>query len=122
MESNEIEPQEDGTGGSDGSCMRMSPEKDWGANAGLGVARDFVRGERAMRRKPRLRLRRDEACSARGGVASVRLKAKTCNKCLMGGTSFHLCFALLILPTRFSLSVVHEKQSEKTAPTILNAD
>lgn len=25
--------------------MRMSPEKDWGANAGLGIARDFVGGE-----------------------------------------------------------------------------
>lgn len=35
----------DGTGGSNGACMRMSPEKDWGANAGLHVARDFVSGE-----------------------------------------------------------------------------
>ncbi|CAM9988620.1 unnamed protein product [Pylaiella littoralis] len=32
----------DGTGGSNGACMRMSPEKDWGANAGLGVGRKFV--------------------------------------------------------------------------------
>lgn len=35
----------DGTGGSNGSCMRMGPEKDWGANAGLHVARDFVERE-----------------------------------------------------------------------------
>ena len=32
----------DGTGGSNGSHMRMSPEKDWGANAGLGIARDVM--------------------------------------------------------------------------------
>ncbi|CAM9282939.1 unnamed protein product [Sphacelaria rigidula] len=37
----------DGTGGSNGSCMRMSPEKDWGANAGLGTARDFMEGVKA---------------------------------------------------------------------------
>lgn len=43
------ESKVDGTGGSNGSCMRMSPEKDWGANAGLGVARDFVGGERGAR-------------------------------------------------------------------------
>ncbi|CAM9915411.1 unnamed protein product, partial [Hapterophycus canaliculatus] len=40
--------KEDGTGGSNGACMRMSPEKDWGANAGLGVARDFVSGLKAV--------------------------------------------------------------------------
>lgn len=39
------EKKEDGTGGSNGACMRMAPEKDWGANAGLGTARDFVAGE-----------------------------------------------------------------------------
>ncbi|CAM9763508.1 unnamed protein product [Ectocarpus sp. 12 AP-2014] len=38
----------DGTGGSNGACMRMSPEKDWGANAGLDVARDFVVGLKAV--------------------------------------------------------------------------
>ncbi|CAM9172373.1 unnamed protein product [Discosporangium mesarthrocarpum] len=32
----------DGTGGSNGACMRFSPEKDWGANAGLDIARDFL--------------------------------------------------------------------------------
>lgn len=32
----------DGTGGSNGSHMRMSPEKDWGCNAGLKVARDAL--------------------------------------------------------------------------------
>jgi len=32
----------DKTGGSNGSTMRMSPEKDWGANAGLGGARDAL--------------------------------------------------------------------------------
>ncbi|CAM9252813.1 unnamed protein product [Choristocarpus tenellus] len=30
------------TGGSNGACMRYSPEKDWGANAGLDIARDFL--------------------------------------------------------------------------------
>lgn len=32
----------DKTGGSNGSTMRMSPEKDWGANAGLAGARDAL--------------------------------------------------------------------------------
>jgi cytochrome c peroxidase len=32
----------DGTGGSNGSHMRMSPESDWGCNAGLGPARDAL--------------------------------------------------------------------------------
>lgn len=31
--------------------MRMSPEKDWGANAGLGSARDFIEGETAAAAK-----------------------------------------------------------------------
>lgn len=34
----------DNTGGSNGSCMRMAPERDWGANAGLNVAMDFMEG------------------------------------------------------------------------------
>ena len=34
----------DGTGGSNGACMRMSPEKDWGANAGLDTGRNFIEG------------------------------------------------------------------------------
>jgi len=34
--------KEDKTGGSNGATMRFSPEKDWGANAGLGGARDFM--------------------------------------------------------------------------------
>ena len=32
----------DKTGGSNGATMRFSPEKDWGANAGLGGARAFM--------------------------------------------------------------------------------
>jgi catalase (peroxidase I) len=32
----------DKTGGSNGASQRFSPESDWGANAGLKVARDFV--------------------------------------------------------------------------------
>jgi len=32
----------DKTGGSSGSTMRMAPEKDWGANAGLAVARELL--------------------------------------------------------------------------------
>lgn len=32
----------DHSGGSNGATMRFSPEKDWGANAGLGIARDFL--------------------------------------------------------------------------------
>lgn len=32
----------DNTGGSNGACMRFSPEADWGANAGLKSARDFL--------------------------------------------------------------------------------
>ena len=32
----------DKTGGSNGATMRMSPEKDWGANAGLAGARSFM--------------------------------------------------------------------------------
>ena len=32
----------DKTGGSNGATMRFSPEKDWGANAGLGDARAFM--------------------------------------------------------------------------------
>lgn len=32
----------DKTGGSNGSTMRMSPEKDWGANAGLAESRDLL--------------------------------------------------------------------------------
>jgi cytochrome c peroxidase len=32
----------DQTGGSDGSTMRMSPEKDWGANAGLAGVREML--------------------------------------------------------------------------------
>lgn len=32
----------DGSGGSNGSTMRMSPEKDWGANAGLAGARSLL--------------------------------------------------------------------------------
>jgi len=31
-----------GTGGSNGATMRFSPESAWGANAGLGVARDLL--------------------------------------------------------------------------------
>jgi len=34
--------KEDGTGGSNGATMRFSPEKDWGANAGLQIARDLL--------------------------------------------------------------------------------
>ena len=34
--------KDDKTGGSNGSTMRMSPEKDWGANAGLQIARDCM--------------------------------------------------------------------------------
>jgi cytochrome c peroxidase len=30
------------TGGSNGATMRFAPEKDWGANAGLQGARDFL--------------------------------------------------------------------------------
>lgn len=30
------------TGGSNGATMRFSPEKNWGANAGLGIARDTL--------------------------------------------------------------------------------
>lgn len=32
--------QFDNNGGSNGATMRFSPEKDWDANAGLGLARD----------------------------------------------------------------------------------
>jgi cytochrome c peroxidase len=32
----------DGTGGSNGATMRYSPESNWGANAGLAVARNFL--------------------------------------------------------------------------------
>jgi catalase (peroxidase I) len=32
----------DKTGGSDGACMRHQPEAGWGANAGLGRARDLL--------------------------------------------------------------------------------
>lgn len=32
----------DKTGGSNGASMRFSPESDWGANAGLKIARDFL--------------------------------------------------------------------------------
>lgn len=31
-----------GTGGSNGATMRFSPESNWGANAGLGIARDLL--------------------------------------------------------------------------------
>lgn len=31
-----------GTGGSNGATMRFKPESDWGANAGLGIARDLL--------------------------------------------------------------------------------
>jgi len=34
--------KEDGTGGSNGARMRFNPEASWGANAGLGVARDAL--------------------------------------------------------------------------------
>eukprot|EP01038_Epipyxis_sp_PR26KG_P004687 gene4687-6583_t len=34
----------DKTGGSNGATMRFSPESDWGANAGLKKARDFLDG------------------------------------------------------------------------------
>ena len=34
--------KEDGSGGSNGARMRFSPEAKWGANAGLGVARDAL--------------------------------------------------------------------------------
>ncbi|CAM9345735.1 unnamed protein product, partial [Laminaria digitata] len=37
----------DGTGGSNGACMRMSPEKDWGANAGLDIGRNFIEAVKA---------------------------------------------------------------------------
>lgn len=43
-----IHQQVDNTGGSNGSCMRMAPEKDWDANAGLHVARDFMEGGLAL--------------------------------------------------------------------------
>jgi cytochrome c peroxidase len=32
----------DQTGGSNGATMRYAPESDWGANAGLGLARAFL--------------------------------------------------------------------------------
>lgn len=32
----------DKTGGSNGACMRFAPEANWGCNAGLKVARDFL--------------------------------------------------------------------------------
>jgi len=32
----------DGTGGSNGATMRFPPESKWGANAGLGIAREFI--------------------------------------------------------------------------------
>lgn len=34
--------KEDNSGGSDGARMRFSPEKDWGGNAGLHIARDAM--------------------------------------------------------------------------------
>mmetsp|Transcript_108461 Transcript_108461/g.305754 ORF Transcript_108461/g.305754 Transcript_108461/m.305754 type:complete len:335 (+) Transcript_108461:42-1046(+) len=34
----------DRTGGSNGATMRFKPENSWGANAGLGGARDFLEG------------------------------------------------------------------------------
>lgn len=34
--------KDDGMGGSNGARIRHKPEKDWGANAGLGVARDAL--------------------------------------------------------------------------------
>jgi len=36
--------KEDGSGGSNGARMRFGPEATWGANAGLGVARDALEG------------------------------------------------------------------------------
>jgi len=32
----------DGSGGSSGGCMRFKPEAEWGANAGLGLARALL--------------------------------------------------------------------------------
>lgn len=32
----------DNTGGSHGATMRFAPESAWGANAGLGIARDIL--------------------------------------------------------------------------------
>ena len=32
----------DGSGGSHGARMRFDPEKSWGANAGLGLARNAL--------------------------------------------------------------------------------
>lgn len=32
----------DGSGGSNGGCMRFKPEAEWGANAGLGLARSLL--------------------------------------------------------------------------------
>lgn len=34
--------KEDGSGGSNGARMRFDPEKNWGGNAGLGIARDTL--------------------------------------------------------------------------------
>ena len=34
--------QNTGTGGSNGATMRYSPEANWGANAGLAIARDLL--------------------------------------------------------------------------------
>jgi cytochrome c peroxidase len=39
----------DGSGGSNGGRMRFDPERSWGANAGLGIARDALESVKVCR-------------------------------------------------------------------------